>query len=382
MKRIAYVTGSRAEFGRLRYVLHVLGNDDSFELKIIATGMHLSKEFGYTITEIEQEFQVAEKVEMLLSGDTTADMAKSLGKGIIGITNSLEKIKPDMLLVAGDRGEALAAVIAASHLNIPVAHVGGGYASGSVDDKIRDAITTFSNIHLVASTKCAERVKSITYESSEIHLVGAPDLEAIKKSDFANSEELNSKYNIDQSKPLILMSFHPVTTEYEETEKQMEEVCEGISEMKIRTIITYPNADAGGRKMAAVLEKYSGNDLMSFHKHIPYREYLGLMNIASVVVGNSSAAIIEAPSLGLPAVNIGTRQSGRERAENVIDVPCNKHEIMEGIRISLDDRQHLSKVKNCRNPYGDGDTAEKVVAKLKEFIFKNETKLDGGGIEK
>lgn len=373
MKKIVYVTGSRAEFGRDSYILKAIKNDNSFELYIIATGMHLSHEFGYTIEEIEKEFKVTDKVEMLSSGDTPADMAKSLGKGIIGITQSLEKIKPDLVLVAGDRGESLAAAIAASHLNIPVAHVGGGYDSGSVDDKMRDAITTFSTIHFVANKKCRNRVRSILGEESpDIHIVGAPDLEAIRKKDFSEPPEIASKFKIDLSKPLILMAYHPVTDEYEQAEQHIKEVYESILKLRIPTIITYPNADAGGRKMTNVLVQYPKNDFVSFYKHLPYKEYLGLMNVASVIVGNSSAAIIEAPSFHLSAVNVGSRQAGRERAENAIDVICNKKQIIKAIKMALYDSEYISKTKNCNNPYGDGNTAQKVVEKLKRYFEDGE----------
>jgi len=367
-KKIVYITGSRADFGRAYYILKAIQNNNFFELNIIATSMHLSLEFGYTVQEIERKFQIKDKIDTLLAGDSPGAMAKSLGIGIIGITQALERIKPDMIIVLGDRGEMLAGATAGSHLNMPVAHVGGGCISGSIDDKIRDAITIFSNIHFVANEKCKGRVISLGANPLKTYVVGAPDIEAIRKKDFPKAQEVALKFNIDLNKPLILVSYHPVTDEYEDIDSQIREVFESILEFKIQTIITYPNADAGGRRIIKVIEKYSKYPFIYIYKHISYKWYLGLMNVASVMVGNSSAGIFEAPSFGLPVVNIGTRQRSRERAENVIDVGYSEEEIKSAIKKALYDEDFREKAKNCINPYGDGQTSGRIVRILEEVL--------------
>lgn len=371
-KKIVYITGSRADFGRAYYILKSIQEHPNFELHILVTSMHLSPEFGYTLQEVEEEFQISEKVDMLVSSDTGTGMAKSFGLGVIGISQALQRITPDLVILLGDRGEMLAGAIASKHLNIPVAHIGGGYISGSIDDRIRDAITVFSDIHFVASRRCFERVISIGADHSKTHIVGAPDLEIIRKKDFLKPQEVIWKFSIESTKPLILVSYHPVTEEYEKADIQMKIICESIMEFKTtQVIITYPNADAGGRKIITVLEKYSNYPFIQIYKHIPYKSYLGLMNLARVMIGNSSAGLIEAASFGLPLVDIGIRQKDRERAENVVDVKCTRKEIIKGIKLALHDKGFIEKAKTCQNLYGDGRTSDYVMKILKNTLLGN-----------
>jgi len=377
-RKIVYITGSRADFGRAYYILKAIQEHPDFELHIIATSMHLTFEFGYTLREIEEKFRVDEKVDMLLCNDGGGAMAKSFGIGVVGIAQAVEKIVPDLTLLLGDRGEMLAGAIACKHLNIPVGHIGGGHLSGSIDDRIRDAITVFSDFHFVASKKCFERVISIGADPSKTYIVGAPDLEAIRRKDFSTPQELAQKLGIRVCRPLLLLSYHPVTEEVEEVEDKVETVCESIVDFcenimgseKPQVVITYPNADAGGRRIIKGLKKYSRFPFVQIYHHIPYRLYLGLMNLARVMIGNSSAGLIEAASFGLPVVNIGTRQVGRERAENVIDVKCNKEEIVGAIEKAMFDKNFIRKANFCTNPYGDGNTSQRVIRIMEDILFK------------
>jgi GDP/UDP-N,N'-diacetylbacillosamine 2-epimerase (hydrolysing) len=361
MKRIVYITGSKADFGRMYYTLKSIKEHPGLTLHIIATGMHLSREQGYTIQEVDREFRIDSKIDMLLNSYSGGAMAKSLGIGVLGITQALEDIKPDIVLLLGDRGEMLAGAIASSHLNILTAHIGGGHVSGSIDDRIRDAISVLSDIHFVATKGNAERVMALGVDASKVYIVGAPDLDAITDKAFAPPDEVAKNFALDLSAPIILVSQHPVTTEAIEAGKQMRETMEAIIELGMPTIVTYPNSDAGGDQMLQVLEKYHSYPFVQIHRSIPYPLYLGLMNVAKVIVGNSSAGIIEAPSFGLPAVNIGTRQKDRERAENVIDVGYDKEEIKAAIQKTLHDRRFMEKAKRCCNPYGDGKTSQRIV---------------------
>lgn len=260
----------------------------------------------------------------------------------------------------------LAAAIAGAHLNIPTAHIGGGYISGSIDDRIRDAITIFSDMHFTANEKTAKRVIDIVGNPSDVYVVGAPDLDAISSKEFATSNEVTAKFNLDPTKPLLLVSQHPVTTEVDNAAEQIRETMEALTKIGIQAVVTYPNADAGGRRMLQVINEYNGFPWMHSYRNISYSLYLGLMNMADVLVGNSSAGIIEAPSFGLPVVNIGTRQIGREKAENVIDVGYSRKEILEAIRKALSP-EFKSIAKSSKNPYGDGKTGCRIARILEEI---------------
>ncbi|MGZ7068575.1 MAG: UDP-N-acetylglucosamine 2-epimerase, partial [Methanobacterium sp.] len=348
---ILYISGSRADYGRAYYTLKNINNDIRFNLVVLATCMHLSIESGYTVNEIKEEFEVKE-VDMLLSNDSKGAMAKSMGIGLIGITQSIEDINPDLILLLGDRGEMLAGAIAGNHLGIPVAHIGGGHISGSVDDRIRDAITIFSDYHFVANKNGFERVVSIGAEPSNVYIVGAPDLEPIKNNDYTEKSKIISEFDIDTQKDLIILSFHPVVEKNGNLDNEIEIICDTLLKFEnFQVIATFPNMDAGGRKIKKILEKYRKNPNIHIYDHIPYKKYLGLLNIARLIIGNSSTGIIEAPSFKLPAINIGERQKGRERASNVIDVKCNENEINMAIKKIFKDKAFNSKLKTLKNPY-------------------------------
>jgi UDP-hydrolysing UDP-N-acetyl-D-glucosamine 2-epimerase len=323
--------------------------------------MHLSREFGYTIKEIIKDgFKIDAKVEMLHEKDTGAAMAKSIGKCIIKMTEVLEETKPDILVLLGDRAEMLAGAVAASYTGIPIAHLHGGEISGSIDDSVRHAITKLAHIHFPATQKSAERIIKMGEDPSRVFVVGAPALDTILNEKLPEPSELSKKYGIDLSKPILLALQHPVVTEYEDAADQMKETLDAIVELEHQTILIYPNADAGGRNMIEVIKKYKKYPFIKSFKSLPYRDYLGLMKIAWVLIGNSSSGIIEAPSFHLPVVNIGTRQTGRERSTNVIDVGYDRGEIINAVKKALYDSKFREKVANCKNPYGDGKAAQRI----------------------
>ena len=362
------VTGTRAEYGILRPVLRAIKASPQLDLALIATGMHLSKEFGSTVKEIEKDgFKIDAKVEMLHTEDTGAAMAKSIGKCAGGMTDALEQIKPDILLLLGDRAEMLAAAVAASYMEIPVAHLHGGEVSGSVDDSVRHAITKLAHIHFPATEKSAKRIIKMGEDPSRIFVVGAPSLDTILNERLPKQAELAKKYGLDLSKPILLVLQHSVVTEADEAAGQIKKTLDAIAELKYQTILIYPNADAGGRRMIKAIKKYEKYPFIKSFKSIPYTDYLGLMRTVSVMVGNSSSGIIEAPSFHLPVVNIGTRQKGRERSTNVIDVGYNRGEIIKAVKKALYDRKFRAKVKKCKNPYGDGKASQRIVKVLSKI---------------
>lgn len=372
-RKITYITGTRADYGRMIPTLRMLKNDSNFELTILATGMHLSQDFGYTVENIENDFGVVKKVDMMLASDTNAAMVKSLGIGIVGITQVLEEIQPDIILLLGDRGEMLAGAIAGAHLNIPVAHIGGGQTTGgsTIDESIRHAITKFSHIHFVATKSHAKRLCLMGEEPENVHEVGAPDLDTISNLKLFSPSEIAEKYGLNLLKPIILFIQHPTTTTPLDNKNNFKISMDAIVELKYQTIVIYPNSDAGGRSAIEIIKRYNEFSFIKSYKNIPYIDFLNLMSIASAMVGNSSSGIIEAPSFKLPVVNIGNRQQCRDRAINVIDVrhdcikikKCIEHAISDGFK---------EKIKNCVNPYGDGNTCKKIIEILSEVDISTE----------
>jgi len=362
MRKITVVTGTRAEYGILNPVLKAIEAKPELELSLAVTGMHLSHEFGYTIKEIENDgFKIDARVDMLLSSDTLGAMAKSVGLGVMGMAQTWEQLKPDIILILGDRIEPLAAAISGAYMNIPIAHIHGGDSPrGGLDEYARHAITKLAHIHFPATKKSAERILKMGEDEWRVYVVGSPTLDVILNEILAPIEELAQRFNLDLSQPLILVVQHPVTTQVEKAPKQIRETLEAIVQAGYPAIVIYPNSDAGGRKMIEVIMEFEKHPFIKTFTSLPRKEYLSLMKRASVMAGNSSSGIVEAPSLGLPVVNIGTRQEGRERGENVIDVGHDKQEIVKAIEKALTDKDFLSKVKKCQSPYGDGKTSQRI----------------------
>jgi len=369
-KKITVITGTRAEYGLLYPVMRAIQDHLELNLSIIATGMHLSPEHGYTINDIENDgFKVDVTVDMLLSNDTSASMAKSLGIGIIGITQALEQIKPDIVLVLGDRDEPFAGAIAASHMNIPVAHIHGGDSTtgGCIDESIRHSLTKFAHIHFPATKESAARIEKLGEETWRIHTVGAPGLDTILNTELLTKEQLIEQYSLNANEPLLLAVQHPVTTQPENAANEMRSTLEAIAELGIQTILVYPNSDAGGFSMIEVIKEYEHLPFLHTFKSLLHIEYLNLLNIADAMVGNSSSGIIEASSFHLPVVNIGIRQEGRQRSDNVIDVAPDKGKIIEAIKIALHDEAFKQKINECVNPYGDGKAGLRIAEVLAEL---------------
>lgn len=368
MRKVAAVTGTRAEYGILYPVLKSIEAQPNLELFLIVTGMHLSHEFGYTVREIEDDgFRIDAKLDMLLSSDAPGSMAKSIGLGVISMAQTWEQLKPDIILVLGDRIEPLAATVAAAYMNIPVAHIHGGDICGSVDNPARHAITKFAHIHFPATKESAERSIKLGEEEWRIHIVGSPALDVILNEPCIPPDELAKQFELDLSQPLILVVQHPVTTQVDKAPKQMRETLEAVVELGYPTVLIYPNSDAGGRRMIEVIKEFESYPSIRTFKSLPRREYLSLMGIATVMVGNSSSGIIEAPSFGLPAVNIGIRQEGRERSKNIIDVGYNKQRIIKAIGKALTDEEFLKEVEKRENPYGDGKASQRIAEILSKI---------------
>ena len=366
MRKIAVITGTRAEYGLSRTIFEAIQEHPGLSLDIIVTGMHLMDEFGHSVDLIEKDgFGITYRTDVVQKGDTGYDMAVALGGNIIKIASILKKQKPDIFLTLTDLGHTLAGAIAAAHLNIPVAHVHGGDISGSIDETIRHATTKLSHIHFPASRLSAERIKNMGEESWRIFMVGAPGVDEIRKSKLTAKETLFRRYGIGPNEDYLLIVQHPVTTE-EEVRDQIRETISAIKTLGKRSVIIYPNADAGGRAIIEEYETLKSNDLCSIYKTVPRADYLSLLNHADCLIGNSSSGIIEAPYFRTPVVNIGSRQKNRERAGNIIDVAYNREDIIAAVKKSLS-RQFVASLKDIQCPYGEGYAGEKIASVLAQI---------------
>lgn len=364
-RRICVVTGTRAEYGLLFPAMKAIETNPELELSVLVTGMHLMPEFGYTVEEIEADgFKIDAKVPTFSREDTVKAMAQSLGKGIIGMTDALEKIEPDILVVIADRGEALAAAISGAFMNIPVAHIHGGDISGCIDEPTRHAITRFAHIHFPATKESADRIIRMGEEAWRVHVVGPLGIYAMTSRNFIPKNKLCKMLDLNPCKPILLVLQHPVTTQNEKADEQMNQTIEALAALEEQAVIIYPNADAGGRKIIRVIEQNMEYPFFRIYKNLAYLTFTSLMRISSVMVGNSSSAIVEAPLFGVPAVNIGLRQEGRERGGNVIDAPHEKDKIIKAIKKALFDEDFRRKVKKSANPFAVGKNGGQRIANV------------------
>lgn len=368
MRHIAIITGSRGEYGYVRPIIREIQSNEDVDYSLIVTNLHLLSDFGYSLEEIEADgFKVTDKIYMALDGYTPPSMAKSLGVFLMGVTDALVRLKPDIVLLAGDRGEQLMAAIAAAHMNIPVAHIQAGELSGNIDGMTRHAITRYAHIHFAANRDAADRLSKSGEQEFRIFVTGAPQLDELVNGEFASPEEVTRAYCLRMNEPIVLFLHHPVTEEYDETVVQVREALEAICQLEYQTVSVFPNNDAGNEEIRRMIERYR-RPFMRVERNMPRRMYVGLMRIATVMLGNSSSALIEAPVFHLPAVNIGSRQRGRVRGSNVIDVPPERNAIRLAIKRALSTEFRAQLHKEGSSPYlGDGGVSRRIVDILKDI---------------
>lgn len=360
-RKILYITGTRADYGLMHETLKLLDNDKSIQLEIVATGMHLMEEFGYSINEIKEDNFNLHIINQTFLRDDKQSMSIFIGNLIKDLTELMIKLNPDIILLLGDRGEMLAGAIVASYLQIPIAHIHGGDVSSTVDDSTRHAITKFANIHFPATEKSASRIKQMGENPENIFVVGAPGLDSIIKiKNNIDENYLKEKYKI--KKDFILVLQHPVSLEIEDSVFQISQTLDAVTQTDYQVILIYPNADAGGRSMINKINEYE----IDAYKNIPHDDFIGLLGLASILIGNSSSGIIESSSFKLPVINIGTRQQGREKASNVLDVGYDFHEITDAINF-INSGTFRNRLISCNNPYGEGDTSQKICTILKDI---------------
>lgn len=335
-RKVCVVTGTRAEYGLLYYLMQEIQSDPTFELQIIATGMHLSPEFGLTYQQIEIDgFVINEKIEMLLSADTPSSVAKSMGVAVLGLADAFQRLQPDILVLLGDRFEILSAAQTALVMRIPVAHISGGeLTEGAVDDSIRHAITKMSHIHFTSTDEYSRRVIQLGEQPERVFQVGSLGVEGIRRMPLLTKAELAGFYGFPLDK-LFLITFHPVTLEVRTAEKQVEELLSALDHFpEYKLVFTKANADTEGRIINQRIDEYAAMypERVRAVFSLGQLKYLSTMKYCSAVIGNSSSGIIEAPVFSKPTVNIGDRQKGRLRADSIIDCIPEKGDIINSIR--------------------------------------------------
>lgn len=353
-RRIAVVSGKRGGFGAMLPLMKAIDSREDMEMVLIVTDQHLYKEFGETVKEVERWFEVGYKLYLDQADDMPISRASAIGRCLEKMAYVLDECRPDILLILGDRGEVLAAVIAAINLKIPVAHIQGGDISGCIDEFVRHAITKMSHIHFPSTKASAERIYRMGEEEWRIHVVGDCHLDEIAFGNFTPRDKILSKFGLDLSRPIILTLQHPVTTEPEKSYEQMKATCDALVRLKHQTIMVYPCSDHGYEGIIRAIEEMKGKTWVRIYKNIDCHDFWGLENVASVFVGNSSAGLIETPFFKLPSVTIGKRQEGRERAENCIYSEPVADDIYKAITYCLYDEDFKKTAKNCSQPFGDG----------------------------
>jgi len=374
MKKICVVTGTRAEYGLLYWLMKEIETDKDLELQIIATGMHLSPEFGLTYKEIEKEFTIDKKIEMLLSSDTSVGIAKSMGLAQISFAESYEELKPDILIVLGDRYEIFSAVSAAMIAQIPIAHLHGGETTeGAFDESIRHSITKMSHLHFTGTDEYKNRVIQLGEQPTMVFNVGGMGIENIKRLNLLSKEEFEKSIDFKLNKKNILVTFHPVTLENSTAKEQFVELLDAIDELEDTNIIfTKANSDTDGRVINQMCDEYVAKNA---HKaecftSLGQLRYLSALQYVDAMVGNSSSGLAEAPSFKIGTINIGDRQKGRIKADSVIDCEPNQQSIKKTFN-KLYSKDFKETLKTVQNPYGNGYASKKIIEVIKKVDLKN-----------
>ena len=382
MKRIGIMTGTRAEYGLLKSLMQEINKDNDLELYLIVSGMHLSPEFGMTYKEIEEDgFEINAKVEMLLSSDSPAGISKSIGLGVIGFADEFQRADLDMLILLGDRYEALSAAISAMVMRIPIAHLHGGeFTEGAIDEGIRHSITKMSYLHFTSTEQYRSRVIQLGENPERVFYVGALGVENIKKINLMTKEELEKSIHFEIDENTVVVTYHPVTLENNTVEEQFLNLLKVLDRNpKIRMIFTKANADTNGRIVNELIDKYAAqnSERACAFMSLGQKRYLSALKYCRIVIGNSSSGIIEAPSFGKPIINIGDRQKGRICADSVINCGYTQQEIQQAMETALTE-EFENKARNCRNPYEKENTAANIISVIKDYLLNDKIKLKKG----
>jgi GDP/UDP-N,N'-diacetylbacillosamine 2-epimerase (hydrolysing) len=373
-RKVCVVTGTRAEYGLLYWLMREIEADDALQLQVVVTGMHLSPEFGLTYKEIEKDFHIDKKIEMLLSSDTSVGISKSMGVAQIGFADAYEELQPDILVVLGDRYEIFSAVSAAMIARITIAHLHGGETTeGAFDESIRHSITKMSHLHFTATEVYKNRVIQLGEQPEKVFNVGGMGIENIKRLELLSKEAFENSIDFELGTKNLLVTFHPVTLEDATAKEQFQELLDAIDERSdTKIIFTKANSDTNGRVINQMIDEYVSKNS---HKAVGFSSlgqlrYLSALQYVDAMLGNSSSGLAEAPSFKIGTINIGDRQKGRIKAESVIDCKPNKKEIEQALK-RLYSNEFQKSLKFVKNPYGDGIASKEIIEQLKKVDLNN-----------
>lgn len=363
-RKIAVVTTSRADAGHLHWIVQDLAKHPNVDLKLIAMGAHLSPEFGRTGETLGTTVQPSAAIECLLSSDTDVGMAKTIGLATLGLADYLGSTRPDLILLTADRYEMLAPASVALALRIPIAHIeGGDISEGAIDDAVRNALTKMSHLHFACTRRSRERIIAMGEEPWRVHFTGSPSLDQLQRGRLLTKVQVERQLKLSLKSPTLAVVYHPVTL-LEDTTKEANALFSALAQVNAQLVFVYPNADAGSRRLVDMAQKFiAARGNARLFVNLDHITYLSLLKHTAALVGNSSSGIMESTSLGLPVVNIGIRQKGRDHAANVVDVPAEPTAIRDGIRLTTS-KQFRRAIRGLENPYGDGHAAERIVKLL------------------
>lgn len=374
MKKIAVVTGTRADYGLLKPLLEGIEKHEGFSLQLIVTAMHLSKEFGYTVSEIENDgFSIAKKIDCLLSSDSAVGVSKSLSLALIGISEALAELEPDLLILLGDRTEILAAAIAASNANIPIAHIHGGETTeGAVDESIRHSITKMSYWHFTSTEVYRKRVIQLGEDPKRVYNVGAIGIDSIKNLKLLSKSELEDFFKIEIKEKALMITYHPVTLETNSAENEFSQILKALESLENTTLIfTHANSDKDGRIINQMIKEFCKDKVDAIHyPSLGQLRYLSCLQFVNAVVGNSSSGIIEAPYFNKFTINIGDRQKGRVSPKSVIDVKADSEQIIEALN-RVNDKKELLTIEKQDQIHGQGNAVSQILD-----IITDNSKID------
>ena len=372
-RKVAIFTGTRAEYGLLYWLMKDIKEDADLNLQVLVSGSHLSPEFGLTYQEVQRDgFEISEMVEFLLSSDTPVGMAKSMGLAVIGFADALARMEPDIIVILGDRYEALAAAQTAMIMNIPILHIHGGeITEGAYDDAIRHAITKLSYLHATATDEYMSRVIQLGESPDRVFNVGAIGLDHLQKTKFLSKIQLSVELNFDLIEPYFLLTYHSATLGEEDPVIAITEILKSLDRFPdYKVIITYPNADTGGRKIIPLLKNYANlnADRVYLTASLGQQNYLSAVKYAAAVIGNSSSGIIEVPAFRVPTINIGSRQKGRLCADSILHCKIDETSIVKAIKYAIS-KEYILNNQKIINPYGEGNASASVMNIIKNMPF-------------
>jgi len=363
-RHVLAVTGIRSEYDILSSVCRAIADHPDLRLSVVVTGAHLSSSYGETVRAIHEDgFEIADEIESLIDGDRESSRVKGLAIQLQGLTQTLTRVRPDILLVLGDREEAMTTALAGAYMNIAVAHIAGGdRVVGNVDDQVRHAVTKLAHLHFVTNAESRERVLRLGEQEFRVHDTGNPGLDRLLTVPALSAVELSQRLNFEirDDEPLLLVIQHVLSSEMVDAYSQMRATLTAVRELGIRTVLSYPNSDAGGAELRRAIHEFEGLPFLHTARSLPRLEFVNVMRRASCMLGNSSAGILEAPLLKLPVVNVGNRQSGRLHASNVEFVPHDPARIIGAVNRAIFDSTYRAIVSRCSNPYGDGQSSRRI----------------------